>query len=202
MTLGVINRGETRVFLAQIVLIDLAMVSWTFTWAINELNCVAFRGNVLCVLGRLFLSCSNKWSVSLYQLSILSDFYFGWLGTTFGGQLFVNEFIMISTDKRFCRLSFPLKSGTVHFGWSSLEKTIKNLNLEPPQVTSCSAINSTINVLKGYRGFINTTARINRLFITVCTASMPCDVFYDYRKVSFIEDKNPTLLSSLSPPLP
>ena len=26
---------------------------------------------------------------------------------------------------------------------------------------------------------------------------MPCDVFYDYRKVSFIEDKNPPLLSSL-----
>lgn len=199
MTLGVINRGETRVFLAQIVLIDLAMVSWTFTWAINELNWLAFRGNVLCVVGRLFLSCSNEWSVSLYQLSILSDFYFGWLGTTFGGQLFVNEFIMISTDKRFCRLSFPLKSGTVRFGWSSLRKN-KKLKLR----ASCSAIyiNSTINVLKGYRGFINTSARINRLFITVCTASMPCDVFYDYRKVSFIEDKNPPPLSSLSPPLP
>lgn len=174
MTLGAINRGETRVFLAQIVLIDLAMVSWTFTWAINELNWVAFRGNVLCVVGRLFLSCSNKWSVSLYQLSILSDFYFGWLGTTFGGQLFVNEFIMISTDKRFCRLSFPLKSGNVRFGWSSLRKNNKKLKLR----ASCSVINSTRNVLKVYRGFINTSARINRLFITVCTASIRLDALW------------------------
>lgn len=94
-------------------------------------------------------------------------------GGTFEDQLFVNDFIMISTDKRFGTLSF-------HFPFCALWDLVfaqRKSKTNYANYASWTPIISAINTLKMYWRFRNTVASVNKLFIFICLASTYCDVF-------------------------